>query len=93
MPKVKTLTGYMVADGEIFDGDKREMMWDEVREIIAKQMLTKLKDVIEYTTTEKEDNIVIIHGKLLVVKKEEREKAINEKAVHFDVLQRDTNQL
>jgi len=93
MPRVKTLTGFMVADGKIFDGDEREIMWDKVREIMEKQMLAKLKDVIEYTTTEEEDNIVIIRGKLLVVKKEEREKAINEKAVHFDVLQRDTNQL
>lgn len=93
MPRVKTLTGFMVADGKIFDGDEREIMWDKVREIMEKQLLAKLKDVIEYTTTEEEDNIVIIRGKLLVVKKEEREKAINEKAVHFDVLQRDTNQL
>ena len=92
MPRVKTLTGIMVVDGKIFDGDEREIMWDKVREIMEKQMLAKLKDVIEYTTTEEDDNIVIIRGKLLVVKKE-REKAINEKAVHFDVLQRDTNQL
>jgi hypothetical protein len=67
MPRVKTLKGFMIVDGTIFDSDKREFMWGEVQDCMAKQMLESLKKVVKYAIeTNEEDNTVTIHGRIFV---------------------------
>lgn len=65
--KVKTIKGFIIVDGRIFDGDKREFIWGQVQDRMAKQMLESLKKVIKYTIeTNEKENTVTIHGRILV---------------------------
>ena len=67
MPRVKTLKGFIIVDGRIFDGDKREFICGQVQDRMAKQMLESLKKVIKYTIeTNEKDNTVTIHGRIFV---------------------------